>query len=81
MSVLWVEAGVMSVAAGVSDAELLQRLTAVRGIGPWTVDMVSYDMCVQLGSHCCFSAGRGPQQTCICAGMRRAAVPTVAAGG
>lgn len=29
--------------AGVSDAELLQRLTAVRGIGPWTVDMVSLE--------------------------------------
>jgi len=27
--------------AGVSDAELLERLTAVKGIGPWTVDMVS----------------------------------------
>lgn len=26
--------------AGVSPEELLQRLTAVRGIGPWTVDMV-----------------------------------------
>lgn len=27
--------------AGLSDEELLARLTAVRGIGPWTVDMVS----------------------------------------
>lgn len=27
--------------AGLSDDELLARLTAVRGIGPWTVDMVS----------------------------------------